>query len=121
MNTQTTRKATPPTDGISLRKPGRLLRPGASRGAEKALKGPDDERLKKACADFEGILLNFMVQNMKKTLPEGGLFPKSHQSDVYESMFFQEISSKLARERGIGIGDALYRQASKQISADGKK
>jgi len=70
----------------------------------------DDARLKKACSDFEGVLLNFMFQSMKKTIPGKGIFSGSQQKDMYESMFYQEISTKFARDRGIGIGDALYRQ-----------
>jgi flagellar protein FlgJ len=70
----------------------------------------EDARLKKACSDFEGVLLNFMFQSMKKTVPGKGIFSGSQQKDMYESMFYQEISTKFARDRGIGIGDALYRQ-----------
>ena len=70
----------------------------------------EDARLKQACSDFEGVLLNFMFQSMRKTVPGNGIFSGSHQKDMYESMFYQEISTKFARDRGIGIGDALYRQ-----------
>ncbi len=70
----------------------------------------EDARLKKACSDFEGVLLNFMFQSMKKTVPGKGIFSGSQQKDMYESMFYQEISTQFARDRGIGIGDALYRQ-----------
>ena len=70
----------------------------------------EDAKLKKACSDFEGVLLNFMFQSMKKTVPGKGIFSGSQQKDMYESMFYQEISNKFARDRGIGIGDALYRQ-----------
>jgi|GEM_PF-1169456 peptidoglycan hydrolase FlgJ len=80
-----------------------------------ALQGKTDDRLKKACSDFEGLFLNMMVQTMKKTIPEGGVLGKSHQSEVFDSMFLQEISTKLAKERGLGIGDALYRQVRRQI------
>ncbi len=80
-----------------------------------SLGGKSDDRLKKACSDFEGIFLNLMVQTMKKTIPEGGVLGKSHQSEVFESMFLQEISTQLARERGLGIGDALYRQGRRQM------
>jgi len=79
------------------------------------LGGKSDDRLKQACSDFEGIFLNLMVQTMKKTIPEGGVLGKSHQSEVFDAMFLQEISTKLARERGLGIGDALYRQVRRQM------
>ena len=79
----------------------------------------NDNRLKKACADFEGLFLNMMVQTMRKTIPEGGIFGKSHQSDMYDALFLQEVSTKLAKERGLGIGDALYRQVRRKIDMNG--
>jgi len=86
-----------------------------------SLGGQTDDRLKQACSDFEAIFLNLMVQTMKKTIPEGGVLGKSHQSEVYDAMFFQEISTQLARERGLGIGDAMYRQVRRQmIETEGK-
>jgi flagellar protein FlgJ len=72
--------------------------------------GEDDSRLKQACADFESVLLNYMFQSMKKTVGESGLFDDSFQKDMYESLFFENISRKIAEERGMGIGESLYRQ-----------
>ena len=51
-----------------------------------------------------------MFQTMKKTLPGDAIFGKSHQKGLYDAMFFQEISVKLAKERGLGIGEALYKE-----------
>ena len=89
-------------------------------GAKSHPAGLPDERLKTACADFEGIFLNFMLQSMKKTLPGDDIFGKSHQREIYDTLFYQEISTKLARERGMGIGDALYRQLGKQVDMEGQ-
>lgn len=72
----------------------------------------NDMKLKKACADFEGLLLNYMLEAMRKTVGEGGVFGKSFQKDMYESMFNQEVSTTMARGKGMGIGEALYRQVS---------
>ena len=76
----------------------------------------DDAKLKRACADFEGILLNFMFQSMKKTIPGKGVFGSSHQKELYESMFYQEISTKFARQRGLGVGEALYQQLKGKLN-----
>ena len=81
----------------------------------------ENVRLKNACSDFEGIFINFMFQSMKKTLPGDGLFGGSHQKEMYDAMFLQEISTKLAKERGMGIGDALYRQIQRQNESIGEK
>ena len=80
----------------------------------------ENERLKNACSDFEGIFINFMFQAMKKTLPGDGLLGRSHQKEMYDAMFFQEISTNLARDRGIGIGEALYRQIQRKNDSAGE-
>lgn len=111
----------PISNGPSPITPRNLSRIGAKQGAVKTPTGPFDARLKEACADFEGIFINFMLQTMKKTLPGDGVFGSSHQKEIYDTMFFQEISSKLARERSMGIGDAMYRQLRGKIYGQGEK
>ncbi len=74
----------------------------------------EDKRLKKACADFEAILLNYMFQSMRKTLPGNDVFGSSLGMDMYESMYLQHLSTDIARgKNSLGIGDALYRQLAK--------
>ena len=96
------------TPGLNHRKSSPVLTRKPRNDADLAPEG--NLKLEKACADFEGIFLNQMFQTMKKTLPGDAVFGSSHQKEMYDGLFFQEISSKLARERGMGIGDALYRQ-----------
>ena len=75
----------------------------------KSATGSEEEKLKTACQDFEAIFLNFMFQSMKKTLPGDGLFGKSLGKDLYESMYYQELSSDIAKGgKGVGIGEKLY-------------
>lgn len=73
-----------------------------------------DAQLKNACADFEGIMLQQLFESMKKTVGNGGVFGDSHQKKMYESMFIQEVSTTLARQRGVGLAEALYRQVARQ-------
>jgi peptidoglycan hydrolase FlgJ len=77
-----------------------------------------DAKLKRACADFEGILLNYMFESMRKTVGEGGVFGNSFQKNMYESMFTQEVSTFMARGKGAGLGEALYRQVSRQTNEE---
>jgi Rod binding domain-containing protein len=88
------------------------LSPGKDSEASGSRLALKDMKLKKACADFEGVLLNYLFEAMRKTVGEGGVFGKSFQKDMYESMFTQEVSTSLARGKGMGIGEALYRQVS---------
>ena len=68
---------------------GKLLNK-ALKQQEEAAKG--DEKLKKACADFEAVLINFMFKSMKKSLPGDSVFDGGFQKDIYDSLFYQEIA-----------------------------
>jgi Rod binding domain-containing protein len=86
---------------------------------EKFQNAKKDKELQKVCADFESVLLNYMFQAMKKTVGDGGLFGDSFRKDMYESLFFEKISQKFAEARGVGIGEALYRQLSAKTKGSG--
>ena len=74
------------------------------------------ERLKQACADFESILLDSMFQSMRKTLSGADIYGKSLGRDLYESLYYTQISKDLAsRGNGIGLAAMLYQQLSQQI------
>ncbi|MDX9786434.1 MAG: rod-binding protein [Desulfobacterales bacterium] len=91
---------------------GAVEKPVASGSRSATLKGQSnkDLKLRKACADFEGIMLQYMLEAMRKTVGEGGVFAGSPQKQLYESMFIQEVSATLASEKSLGFGEALYRQ-----------
>ena len=78
--------------------------------ALKALAQRDrEEALKRACQEFEALFLYQILKGLKKTVPEGGLFPKSFQREMYEDFFYQEISREVAA-RGTGLGKLLYQK-----------
>ncbi len=77
----------------------------------KAYSEGDKEKLRGACSEFEGLILKMMYSQMKKTVPEGGLFEKSPGRGIFEDMLDDEIISN-AKDRGIGIAEILYKQLS---------
>jgi Rod binding domain-containing protein len=77
------------------------------------------EKLQKACMDFEGVLLNNMLQTMQKSLSEEGLFGKSHAKKTFESMYYQELSAQIANDRGMGLGDMLYDKLQRALPSEG--
>jgi flagellar protein FlgJ len=83
------------------------------KGAEK------NQELRKACADFESVLLNYMFQSMKNTVGNGGIFGESFQRDMYESLYLEKISTIIAEERDMGLGDALYRELAARMKNGG--
>jgi len=74
-----------------------------------------DKKLKKACADFEAILVYQLLKTMRQTIPKGGLLNGSHGKDTYEMMFDQKIADDLSRKgQGLGLQKILYNQLAKQ-------
>lgn len=85
----------------------------------KALEQRDKKAaLRKACQEFEALFLYQILKGLERTVPRSGLFPKSLQEDIYQDLFYQEVSRSLSK-RGVGLGDLLYRKLSKTLSGQG--
>ncbi len=83
------------------------------------------KKLRKACTDFEAVFISKLWEQMRATVPKGGIL-SSPQQDMYRSMFDRDFAEKLANDGGIGLGDMLYGQlkdrlktSTKTVSADG--
>ncbi len=54
-----------------------------------------DQKLKQACSDFESVFINMMLQAMRKTLPGDSLTGKSSATDIFESMYDQNLAIQI--------------------------
>lgn len=91
----------------------RLPRPVVASGGQSGGQGQDLQRLgkmKASCADMESLFLGTLFKTMRQTVPEGGLLKKSAGSDLWESMFDQQISTALSQGEGIGVGQKIFGQ-----------
>jgi peptidoglycan hydrolase FlgJ len=74
-----------------------------------------EKKLKKACADFESILVFQLLKTMRQTIPKNGLWGHSHGKDTYEMMLDQKIADEMAKKgEGLGLQKMLYNQIVKQ-------
>ena len=65
--------------------------------------------LQEACAGFESMFMNIMIQSMGSTLPGDALFHESNSMNIYKSMYDQSLSDELAKSRtSIGLKQFLY-------------
>lgn len=71
-----------------------------------------EKKLRKACADFESIILQKMLGMMRESAPKSGLFEKSFAQDIYQSMHDEELAKQLAKGKGMGLGEKLYQDLS---------
>ncbi|OAQ20474.1 rod-binding protein [Thermosulfurimonas dismutans] len=70
--------------------------------------------LKKACREFEGLLLHQILKGLDRTVMRSGFFPEGLEIKIYRDLFYQEISRELAG-RGLGLSDLLYRELSRYL------
>lgn len=70
--------------------------------------------LKKVCYEFEAIFLNYLFQQMRKTIPKSDLIEKGLTYQIYEDQWYSALAQKMAEEGGIGLAKMLYKQLSKR-------
>lgn len=78
----------------------------------------EEEKLRKACADFESLFVYQLLQTMRKTIPEGnsGL---SSGKDTYTMLFDQKIAEELSKKgEGMGLQTILYKQLKKSLKQE---
>lgn len=72
----------------------------------------NDARLKKACSEFEALLINQMLSAMREATFKANIFGSSDNEDIFQSMMDEEIARNITNRRSLGIGEAIYRQLS---------
>jgi len=68
-----------------------------------------DARLRRACAELEGVFLNELFKLMRETVPEGGVVSGGTAEEIFTSMLDQHIAVSVAERMDRGLGAALYR------------
>lgn len=88
----------------------------------KAAKNDDKaEQLKNACSEFESLFVNYMMQQMRRTVPEDGLFSRSQAEKIYTGMMDSEIAKSVSHGRGLGLAKIMYEQMSAMHGKGGPK
>jgi len=80
--------------------------------------GPSKEKkLREACEGFESVFLSRLFNEMRATVPKGGLLHGQYE-DQYYSMFDKALCDKMAASGGIGLADMMYRQLRGRVLGD---
>jgi flagellar protein FlgJ len=74
--------------------------------------------LHQACQKLESVFISYLLNSMRKTVPETGyLNSKGIQTSIYTSMMDEGIARVIAEGPGIGLAAALYKQLSQSEKA----
>ena len=66
--------------------------------------------LKAASEQFESMLLNLMIREMRSTVPESTLFPESMAKEIFTGMLDEQTAGEMAKNGGIGISRMIFEQ-----------
>lgn len=75
----------------------------------------NEQRAQLAFKEMERLFLNILLKEMKKTVPEGTLFPKSASSRHFEEMLDDVLSFQMAQTGQLGIAKVLEEQYGKSL------
>ncbi|GAB4266485.1 Flagellar protein FlgJ-like protein [Thermincola ferriacetica] len=86
-------------------------RPNFAQVLEKAQSAGGDKQIREAAQQLEALLLYQMFSAMRKTVPSTEIFgEKSFGTELFQSMFDQEVSIQAALNGAGGLGDVIYEQ-----------
>ncbi|WZL73632.1 rod-binding protein [Clostridiaceae bacterium 35-E11] len=75
----------------------------------------DKKKLQEACKQFEAVFLSMLMKDMRSTVQDGGLMPKSNAREIFESMLDEKIAQEATKGPGIGLAQQMYKQLSRNI------
>lgn len=75
-----------------------------------AASASQDEQLRRAARELEGVFVTELFKAMRQTVPEGGLTGGGMGEEMFTGMLDQHLAPRSAAGWERGIADALYRQ-----------
>ena len=80
------------------------------------------ERLHQAASQLEGVFLNMLLSEMRKTVPQQSIFGKNSQTEeVFQGMLDQQRADDMAKSGSFGIARVLENQLRESVLGDAKR
>ena len=71
-------------------------------------KNKTNEEIKSLAHQFESIFVHQLLKSMRSTVQKSGLFD-SHATQMYESLYDEEMAKLMTEKRSIGLADIVYK------------
>ncbi|MEX0912424.1 MAG: rod-binding protein [Gemmatimonadota bacterium] len=81
------------------------------------LSNGQDEKLRRAAKDLEGVFVAELFKAMRQTVPQDGITDGGMGEEMFTEMLDQHLAPLTSEGWQRGIGDALYRQLRGAIAA----
>ncbi len=92
-----------------------LLLAQATSETSKVKKGQQDkQQLQKTTQQFEAIFIQQIFKEMRNTIPDSGLLPRSNADDIYMQLQDMEAAKVMAERGGIGLTELMLESIQKK-------
>lgn len=75
----------------------------------------DRQRLRSAAKEFEGIMVELMVKEMRKNVPESPVFGANSGREIFQEMLDSQFVKKITDSGGIGLAEILVDDLTHKI------
>ncbi|MBW1980677.1 MAG: rod-binding protein [Deltaproteobacteria bacterium] len=83
--------------------------------------GDQKQALRRACGEFEAVLLHQIVRGLRKTISKCELFHGGQGEEMFQDFLDQEFCRGIARGSGLGLAELMYKQLSPAVEQTGEK
>lgn len=76
------------------------------------------QRLKKACEDFEAIMVTYLFKSMRETAIKADSEDFGGGRDLYEGMMDETLAAQLSHQGELGLAKLLYQQLASGLQTE---
>jgi flagellar protein FlgJ len=87
-----------------------MTRMTAVTGSSPATGTPEEQRLRAATKQLEGVFVQELFKAMRETVPQDGLTNGGAGEDIFTGLMDEKIAAHAPEQWERGIGESLYRQ-----------
>lgn len=75
----------------------------------------EKKRLRQVSEDFEALMINQMLKEMRKTVDKSGLIDGGMAEQIFEDMLYDEYAKEFSKTKTFGLADIVYNQMEKYV------
>ena len=90
------------------------LRPDMTRGTEKLSAQQENERLRQVAGEFEAIMMEQMMREMRKSIPKAELLGQAMGQEMFTEMLDGEFVRLMVERGGLGMRDSIAQSLEKK-------
>lgn len=75
----------------------------------------EKKHLREVSEDFEALMINQMLKEMRKTVNKSDLINGGMAEQIFEDMLYDEYSKEFSKTKTFGLSDIIYNQLEKYI------